>query len=453
MIPPSPSPLGVLSPQGLPLGAAVKYSPRNLIPGEGYMLRGKVGTKETCVVCGGSFTLQIIQTRTFSGTGLYCENGGALHPAPRRYFIDGRAFKKKSDPSMSVGKLYRDVDGKILDGYHRSEDLLSTINRDWNKTYDNDAFDPTKYSRAGTRAYAVRECARAWQLHLESSGKKSKGYMNHAEMFFRLHINPVIGDLNVRAITPSQIEALQKHLQEKQLAEVTVKNILATLMTMFQRLHKRGLDIGGYNVTLDKIPVFPEDWSKVEPTRKKWIDEDTQRVLLDRMDGWLKLWARIFYETGARMGEICALQRCDVLPDRTIYVQHAIDFVTNEMKSTKTMEQRTVRISEELYQEIAALPIVGEAYLFLSKKGKPYTSGMISTMLREVYDGAGMFDLKPNCSGRHSMATKKKNEGIRDAEARSAEQLGHASPTMTRNAYIQDESTRIHLPDIKRMEG
>jgi integrase len=399
------------------------------------------------------------------GSGLYCETGGALHPAPRRYFIDGRAFKKKSDPSITIGKLYRDADGKILDTYHRSADFLGTINADWN--HDEDAFDPTKYSRAGTKAYAVRECAKAWQLHLESSKKKSRGYVIHTELHFRLHINPcpigdkLFGDLNVRAITPSQIESLQKHLKEKvcangrPLAENSVKQVMISLMTLFNRLKERGLEIDGYNVMLDKAPVFPEDWSKTERTKKWWIDEDTQAVLLDRMPEKIRLWMRVFFATGMRPDEVCALHRSDILPDRTIYVQRAIDFYTREEKGTKTGDRRSIDIPESLYLEIASLPVVGEKYLFLIpqgvNKGLPHTSGEVSKMFRPVADDAGLPQLKLYPAGRHSMATKKRNERTEEGYRSAANQLGHASTAMTRRNYVQDDSTRIHVPEIKEM--
>jgi len=399
---------------------------------------GSVQTKETCPVCGSAFTLQILRDTP----GMYCAKG--CRTVPHRFFVDGRGFRNSG---KSVGKLYRDQSGELLDSYLRAARMLESIRADYDK--DKAKFRPDKWSNAGMRSYKVSECAHAWQLAMESSGKKSQGYLNHAEMFYRLHINPVLGEMNVREVTPSDIESLQTSLKEK-LGEVTVKNVLSVMMTMFIRLRDRGLKIDGYDVFIDRIPAFPEDWSKVEPKKKNWIDEDTQRELLGRMDGWLKLWAKIFYETGMRMGEVCALHRSDVLPDRTVYVQRAIDFVTGGEKPTKTMDTRTVPISEELYQEIAALPIVGDAYLFLSKKGKPYTSGAISTMLRDIYDAAGMPNLRPNCSGRHSMATKRNKEAQESGLVAASAQLGN-TPSMAGRAYIQDDSTRIRIPSVVEM--
>ncbi len=68
-----------------------------------------------------------------------------------------------------------------------------------------------------------------------------------------------------------------------------------------------------------------------------------------------------------------------------------------------------------------------------------------------VEDVEGMANLKPNASGRHSMATKRKNEAAEKGFEAAAEQLGNA-PGMSKKAYVQDGSTRVHVPNVSPLK-
>jgi integrase len=136
-----------------------------------------------------------------------------------------------------------------------------------------------------------------------------------------------------------------------------------------------------------------------------------------------------------RTGEAVALKRIDVLPERKIYVQRALDFWRND-GPPKNGEARYVDISEELYRRLVTLPCLPESYLFKTAKGLPYTTNTLSHLFREAADKLGLRQVTIYTAVRHSTATLVKKAAEEKAIAEAAAKLGNTAQ-VARIHYIQ----------------
>ena len=93
-------------------------------------------------------------------------------------------------------------------------------------------FDPTKYTGHKKTIYAISEHSKLWLKEYEimiQTEDITKGYYDHLERYFRLHINPVIGDIDIREINEPTIKRFYLSLFEKGLGKKMVQNVMDTL--------------------------------------------------------------------------------------------------------------------------------------------------------------------------------------------------------------------------------
>jgi integrase len=225
----------------------------------------------------------------------------------------------------------------LFDSFLAAKRMLESIRHDYDK--DRLKFDPTKWSRLGRKACTLRECAREWQPIVDKTC--SRVHAKHVESFFRLHINPALGDLDVREITPDDIERFHLSLLDKGYQPKTVRDIMTTLKTLFRRIHEKMR-------LIDIVPSFPT--IRVPKKIRGWIDRDVQDAVLQFMPDRTHLLMEIMFETGIRPGEAVAL-RAKSLVDGGVYVDAAMGS-DRKLKTTKTGHEEHYPLSASLFLRI-----------------------------------------------------------------------------------------------------
>jgi len=307
--------------------------------------------------------------------------------------------------------------------------MLEAVRHDYDK--DRLKFDPTKWSTIGRKTHKLSDVWDAW--HKMVSRTRSRSYATHTEIFGRLHVLPVLGDIDVRELTMSDIQNLDLAMTEKDLSPQTRKTAMTMLATVLHYAKDNRM------IGTDDLPKFPS----IKTPRKDrwWIDGNAQKKIAALMPKRTRLLMAVLFETGMRPGEGCGLKKRDILPERKIHVQRALDYFRNEGPPKNGMP-RYCEITEELYQTLKAIPALPDAYLFTTSNGLPYNTGTLSSKFRKAADKAGFPQVTLYTSIRHSTASRVKQEAEREAIKIASEKIGN-TPAMARDHYIQTGETLV----------
>jgi integrase len=381
-------------------------------------MRGSVfAGGKPCPLCGDGGKWDVIRDRAGDVVNIICKTHFTV---PERYGVDGRGFKNRKG---DVGRLTRDEKGELLYSFHAAKRLLESIRHDWDKL-GSVRFDPTRWSRSGRESYKLSECAREWQLNMRDRGVKDST-IAHAEMHFRLHIIPILTDLDIREITEDDIERLQRELLRKEgLSGNTPKSILQSLSTMLRRYHER-------KHVLDRMPSFPEKWSALVYSERHEVTVPEQRRLMARLvmaypkaerRSMLRL-QKIYAALGCRPGEAHALKRRDILEDGKVMLQGAIDPRTGKWGQRKTKDIRVTAapLPEKILAEIRSLPIFPNSFLCTDAAGEPFNQNRTSIRFTEICD---IPTVTYYTYSKHSLGTRTAREAAEDGRNAAARRIG-----------------------------
>lgn len=328
--------------------------------------------------CGGAWN--VIRDACGKTQNILCEK---CSMPPEKWGVDARAFKNRRG---CAGRITKDVRGEFIYSVHQAKAILSAIQVDWHDCGP-ERFDPSRHSTQGRETFKLSECAREWQLNMKDRGLRPIT-IEKAECNVRLHILPVLGDLDIRSIVEDDIERLQRELRNKGLSDNTVNSALRTLNTLLQRYcHRKHV--------LDHVPAFPEGWSSTAYVERREVTVPEQRSLIARLvmaypkadrRRFLLLQKVYTAPLGLRPGEAHGLRRMDVLPDGRVKVCGAIDSVTGQYGPRKTKDCRTtpVALPDGLLAQLRALPVLPGAFLFTKQDGKPWNQNRVSQVFKTI---------------------------------------------------------------------
>ena len=338
---------------------------------------------------------------------------------PKKYAVDGRPFRNRKG---NVGRLFRNERKELIYSFQEAKRILESIRHDWDKLGP-ERFDPSKHSRAGRESYKLAECARETILHKEAQGKR----MDHMEIAFRLHINPLLGDIDIREITEDDVEKLQITLMGKVNPKDgekydwnTVRSYLRQLRTVMNRYWLK-------KHVIDHVPAFPDDWSENRDLDRRTLTEAEQKELVAAHPALYWELLETYAALGCRPEEVCGLKKMDLQPDGTINIQRVLNAHGKEVHYTKNRQKRNHPLPLDLHARLSVKEITPGAYLFTKEDGTPFNPNRLSTSFRWYADKAGYEDVDLYSFARHSVATETYRKAVKAGIAAAAERIGNTA--------------------------
>lgn len=165
---------------------------------------------------------------------------------------------------------------------------------------------------AGPRPLLVREFFMQTFLPEWIKQRRRKGGPKMAESRFLQHIDPVIGDLALDQVTPSDLRRLRGALEAKKrphtdrlLSPLTVRHVLADVKCLFRYAVEEAQ-------VLDKSPVTRTLLPPIPPTPRRPLTEEQEAAILAVARPDEAFVIRLAVLSGLRWGELRTLHRRDV---------------------------------------------------------------------------------------------------------------------------------------------
>lgn len=251
------------------------------------------------------------------------------------------------------------------------------------------------------------------------------------------HIKPVLGDFPIQEISTRQVCSFSSDLMKK----LSVKSVRDILTVLHQILNYTSRKTTLEPVTITYPKLYPEDL--------RILDHKEQL----RLTGYLtrdfdvyRFAVLLSLSTGLRLGEVCALQRCDIsLETRTITVRHTVQRITDfspsasaktilRLGTPKTLNSlRTIPLSDNLLVLYRQLPKAAPNTFLLTGTTKPADPRTLQRRFKKYADACKIKNVHFHTL-RHTFATRCVEVGC-DIKTLS-EILGHSSITMTMSRYV-----------------
>ncbi|MBB5349295.1 site-specific integrase [Desulfoprunum benzoelyticum] len=274
-------------------------------------------------------------------------------------------------------------------------------------------------------------------LPVSKSNKRNQQSWQREEQFFRLWINPVIGEKPMREIAPIHLEKIKRAMTLKEKSPRTVQYCLATIRQVFNHALIHSLYFGS-NPAAGKIVKRPV----IDNRRTRFLTRDEATALLSelaRRSTDVHDMALFSLQTGARAGEIFSLTWSDIdlfqgtalLRDTKSNKNRPL-FLTDEVKTMLTRRRTSETKSTDL--------------VFPDKNGNKIVqiSDSFNRAIDKLKLNEGLTDRRDKLtfhSLRHTYASMLVQAGVDIYHVK--ELLGHSSIALTeRYSHLSDSSLK-----------
>lgn len=363
---------------------------------------GNIRTEEKCPRCGGVFTHDL-------GKGLLCEQ---CMTRPIKYYLDIPWKGKRC-------RIFRDRSGDRFEGYSKAYKLFVRINEE----IEQKTFDPTYYTKSDQARYQFSQYAKTW--YSLTSDQNAPGTRKIVRYYLDKYLVPYFGNQDIRTLRSGDVVKFHKSLVDLGLNGTTRRNIVVYLKAIFRKAWDWE-DIA-------KVPVFPEIATEERPF--KWIDRETQLKVLNQVATHHHPILKFLFMTGCRIAEATALKwDCVDFEGRVITIKrtHSMGELRETTKTKKGW--RHLYLTDELLfllqsQYSSEKKLEGGWYVFLTLKGRHYTTGVLSKVWRKVCKKMGV-EISLYNATRHSFASQRVNAGFSLDQIGTV--LGHSTSEMTK---------------------
>jgi hypothetical protein len=176
-------------------------------------------------------------------------------------------------------------------------------------------FNPEIYTGQKKSIYQISEHSKVWLKEYElqiQTEDISPEYYGHLARYFRLHINPELGSIDIRELNEPTLKKFYLSLFEKGLGKKQVQNIMDCL--------KKFMNDSYQDKVIHELVRFPKYKSKKHKDQKKkkivWLSEIEQDKVLDFVPDIHKPMVMCGLYHGLRQEEIRNLKRNDYNRER-----------------------------------------------------------------------------------------------------------------------------------------
>lgn len=268
-----------------------------------------------------------------------------------------------------------------------------------------------------------KEMASLWEETLESSETSERHHKEHFEKrFSELYEKPI------KAITKEQLIKWRNSLGKTDYATKTKNTCISYVRSVF----KFASDIYGIQNISVVLKNFKNTEEEIMAEMNVWTVEEFNQFIQCIENELYKIYFTTLFWTGARKGEIIALQCSDLIEDdKSIYIHGSQRDASTGIKSTKTGNKRYVRVDDELYKNLIKLKqIYRKGYLFGGDS--PLTRTTIDRYFNEGIKKSGVKKIRLH-DLRHSHATILINAGVNIVAV--SKRLGHSDINQTLKTY------------------
>ncbi len=282
----------------------------------------------------------------------------------------------------------------------------------------------------------------------------------------KVHVLPELKDRRLRAIRAIDLQKMVNRLEG--MGETTITYVFAILTGVFQKAYAEGIINRDPTVGLLKP-------ASASSTKRALTEAEEKAVLKLGREHPYGLMLLLLYYTGARRGEMLALQWRDIdFKNMKITINKDVDFVTNMIGDPKSKYAfRDIPMPKALSEVLNPLRGIGEAFLIQSIKGAFLSSSVYvdrwTALMEALYqadttiehreaqrivekqkDGTEKVEVIPAKSVltahyfRHNFASICYNAGVDVLTAQKY--LGHSDPKTTLDIYS-------HLSEAKEKQS
>lgn len=253
------------------------------------------------------------------------------------------------------------------------------------------------------------------------------------ESICRIYITPYIGKYRIDTVDTSDIAAI---LEKEERSSETKKLILCVIKMIF-KFSGEGTKMNFSSLSPKTVPKEVEVFTKQE-----------QKILTNFLlsgDDKCRLGVYLCLCTGLRLGELCALRRCDISFDENILsVKGTMQRIPSENSQTKTeiviSKPKTSSSDRVIPLPLAVVEVIKEQYyplsqecFLLSGEEKPILPRTLENRFKFYLKSSGINETNFHTL-RHTFATRCVENGM-DIRTLS-EILGHSNVGITLQRYV-----------------
>ena len=268
-----------------------------------------------------------------------------------------------------------------------------------------------------------REIVSLWEDTIESSQESRRQHKDHFEKRFSEYI-----DKPIKKITRAQLIEWRRELGKTQYSTKTKNMTLSYVRSAF----KFASEIYGIKNPSAVLRNFKATSEEKMSEMQVWTIEEFNRFLQCVDNEIYKIYFQTLFWTGARRGEIIALQCDDLIEDKKEIFIHASQRTSAKGRTpTKTGLNRNVKVDDNLYEKLLSLKrTYVNGYLFGGETSLSPT--MIDTYFKKAIKESCVKPIRLH-DLRHSHATILINEGVNIVAV--SKRLGHTDINQTLKTY------------------
>ena len=265
----------------------------------------------------------------------------------------------------------------------------------------------------------VREYYKEW---LETNNGAEKTRRDYAG-YFKNHINPQIGGIDIRHLRLKHLQKLYKNLQ---LSPKGKYNVMGALKTMLRWAYD--------SEDIARMPGFPK--LSFELPEVEYLTFVQQEEVLKHIPEADRPIFEFGMEYGLRTQEVRALKKDCITEDEVITKR---SFAENTLKEhTKSKRVRSAPLTEAARDILNRARVNLSPFVFVRKDGKTYTNKNLNAIWRQACKSAGV-NIKLQNAFRHSLGCQLLDQGADLEMVRDI--LGHTKTDMTRRYARRNPAT------------